>query len=872
MTEISGGNYHMEVNNGHLQAIGENGQAVANYNSSSHNWDVAGTANHVSMDNSGHFHSANGSSLEYNSNMHAYTNQGGDQIYNAQSNSFSSISQEPGLQNLGQGGIQNLSEVSGGNYHMEVNNGHLQAIGESGQAVANYNSSSQNWDIAGTNNNVSMDNTGSFHTANGTSLEYNSSMHAYTNQGGDQIYNAHSGNFSTLSHDQQISMTEVNQGAGGQYLSEISGGNYHMEVNSQGQLQAINDSGQAVGTYNSNQNWEIAGTNHNVYMDNSGSFHTANGQTLEYNAGAHAYTNASGDQIYNAHSGNFTTLSQDQQAALQQASDPSYSQSLSSMSYAEGSSNYHIEAGANGQLQAYGDSGQSIASYSSGGGWTDTGASMQSINHLASSEGLSNTYLSPDGHHAMASDSQGHVYNVANYDGDTHHWVANTGTNSNDVVLQQDGNWYAANSSTQVDYNSSSNSWTAHGDANVAYNPTNHTFESHGASVSSEHMTPQMVQNFDQATAGAHEQHLQHLANEMGSHQVHYQEVNGTLQAYTDNGQAFASYNSSTDTWQTGYNNSIVESSTGWQTASGHVPVEYNQQGSPTFSSDVANYQAPTNIDNTNWSVTNDPGVQYNAVSDVFTAGGYSAPGQDVTPGVVHNYDISHNPETIVQNDPAQSQAMMQHLAELARQDNLQGPVQVQYDQQGQAQAMVNGQEIASFTGGQWVGHTEGGGHVVYDNAQQHWVNQEHHTENTTYSQPKPDHLYEAKNQVADVPTSKPAPVLPHHTAPVVNTTSAFLGGLAAARRAAAQASQKPGGPPTQPRIAKAEPAAKPKDDPGLKLSENALKQNRRSDRQLAKENAELLETMGMPGQNEEEEEDEELKKKREEENNTETT
>ncbi|MFY0104446.1 hypothetical protein ABTP95_21945, partial [Acinetobacter baumannii] len=67
-------NYHMEMgSNGQLQAMGDNGASIASYNTSSHNWEAAGTSGHVTMDSGGQFHAMGGQNVSFDSSTHAWT-------------------------------------------------------------------------------------------------------------------------------------------------------------------------------------------------------------------------------------------------------------------------------------------------------------------------------------------------------------------------------------------------------------------------------------------------------------------------------------------------------------------------------------------------------------------------------------------------------------------------------------------------------------------------------------------------------------------------------------------------------------------------------------------------------------------------------
>ncbi|HEY9681668.1 MAG TPA: hypothetical protein V6C86_08805 [Oculatellaceae cyanobacterium] len=403
-----------------------------------------------------------------------------------------------------------------------------------------------------------------------------------------------------------------------------------------------------------------------------------------------------------------------------------------------------------------------------------TGNAGQQLQAMASQEGAGQVHMQYDSqHHLQAVGDSGQV--VANYNSAEHRWEAAGSGGS--VYQNQAGDWVTNNSSVNQ-------MAAAEHVGQVHVQADGHGgFQAVGSGG-------QTVANYDSSTGGwtpaQVNSGVQHLADQMHAGPVHMQthaapDGTNVVQAVGQNGQVVASYDTTNQRWETSGGSVVQDNSGNWVANNQYVntaqetPVQYSPQVS---------YTDPSGQSQGSWTVQGAPEIGYNQGN--FTA--YSSSGQpdlvmpanNMTPDMV-NY-VHQNPQQI------------EGLQNLAQQEHLQGPVQIQTSEGGQIQAMADGQSIAHYEANHWVAdHSQN--HVVERNDGQWVTSDSSHTPVETH-----DGHHWAAQQEQQMPSSPPTSQPPH--GPTIASTgfgsgATALGAWGAMKRQSSQ--QQSGNQPTKP-------------------------------------------------------------------------
>jgi hypothetical protein len=357
-------------------------------------------------------------------------------------------------------------------------------------------------------------------------------------------------------------------------------------------------------------------------------------------------------------------------------------------------------AGSAGSYPAMGYEGGAIAP-ASGQPLGDMNSVQQhSFQQLAQQEGLSAPHMTSDGHHVVASDSQGYQHMIAS-ENQSGQWVASQHNGTADVVMNSSGQWVAPGSSTPLaahDTGSGNVTWSAQSAPDVHYNPQTHTMEAGGYSAQASSVTPDMVNQIQHnhspeilATAGNAGQQLQAMASQEGAGQVHLQsDAQHHLQAVGDNNQVVANYNSSEHRWEAaGSGGSVYQNQAGdWVTNNASV----NQMAAAEHVG-----QVHVQADQHGGFHAVGPGGQSVANFDS-SAGGWT-PAQ-ANPGVQHLADQMHaGPVHLAQHAAPDGSQVVQALG----QNN---QVVAQYDTANQRWETAGG-SVVQDNSGTWVANNQ---------------------------------------------------------------------------------------------------------------------------------------------------------------------
>ena len=321
------------------------------------------------------------------------------------------------------------------------------------------------------------------------------------------------------------------------------------------------------------------------------------------------------------------------------------------------------------------------------------GHAGQQLQALASQEGAGQVHMAYDAqHHLQAVGDNNQV--VANYNTDQHRWEA--AGSGGQVVQNSAGDWVSSNSTVNN---------MAGGTAHIQADGHGHFVASGsaGSVASYDTSTHQWTQTANHG--------VQHLADQMHAGPVHLQSASmpdgsHVVQAVgADNHTVVASYDSSNQRWETN-NGTVVQDANGSWVANNQytntaqeTPVSYMPQASSSAGATASG-----------WTASNAPEIAYNQGNFTTYSGSgqpeFSMSGQSMTPDMV-NY-VHQNPQQV------------EGLQNLAQQEHLSGPVQIQTGDSGQVQASAGGQQIAHYDGREWVAdHSHN--HVVEDNSGR-WV------------------------------------------------------------------------------------------------------------------------------------------------------